>query len=70
MSHLTALVGFIFLAVSPAWAQTPAPAPGATPGSPPAGATGGDIMDYWWVILLAVIIAAAVWYFSRVRNQV
>ncbi|WP_157934610.1 hypothetical protein [Microvirga ossetica] len=69
MSHLTALIGFIFLAVSSAWAQTSAPAPGATPGSPPAGVTGGGIMDYWWVILLVVIIAAAVWYFSRGRNR-
>jgi hypothetical protein len=37
MSKLTALIGFIFLAVSSAWAQTPAPttpAPGATPSSP------------------------------------
>lgn len=39
VSHLTARIGFIFLAVAPAWAQTPAPAPGATPGSPP---TRGD----------------------------
>jgi hypothetical protein len=27
MSKLTALLGFIFLAVSSAWAQTPAPSP-------------------------------------------
>jgi len=68
MSKLTALTGFLYLAMSPAWAQTPP----ATPGSPPAGdaaATGG-IMDYWWIILLVVLVAAAIWYFSRGRNRV
>jgi uncharacterized protein HemX len=73
MSKLTALISFIFLAVSSAWAQTPAPAPGATPSSPPAGdagATGGGFADYWWIILLVVIIAAAIWYFARGRSRV
>jgi heme/copper-type cytochrome/quinol oxidase subunit 2 len=75
MSKLTALIGFILLAVSSAWAQTPAPtspAPGAPPGSPPAGdaaATGSGIVDYWWIILLVVIVAAAIWYFSRSRGR-
>jgi hypothetical protein len=59
MSKLTALIGFIFLVASSAWAQTP-PAGDA-------GATGGGIMDYWWIILL-VIIAAAIWYFTRSRR--
>ncbi|MBM1171980.1 hypothetical protein [Microvirga arabica] len=70
MSKLTALIGFVFLTASSAWAQTPAPGP--TTGSPPAGdagAAGGGIMDYWWVILLVVIIAAAIWYFSRGRSR-
>jgi uncharacterized protein HemX len=64
MSKLTALMAFIFLSVSSAWAQT---AP-ATPGAPPAGdatATGGGLADYWWLILLAIIVAAAIWYFMR-----
>jgi hypothetical protein len=67
MSKLTALMGFIFLAVSSAWAQTPP----ATPGSPPAGdaAAGGGIADYWWIILLVIIIVAAIWYFSRSRGR-
>ncbi len=75
MSKLTALITFVFLAVSSAWAQTPAPttpAPGATPGSPPAGdaaAAGGGIEDYWWIILLVVIVAVAIWYFSRSRSR-
>ena len=74
MSKLTALMGFIFLAVSSAWAQTPAPttpAPGATPGSPPAGdaaAAGGGIADYWWIILVIIVIAAVV-YFMRRRKS-
>jgi hypothetical protein len=74
MSKLTALMGFIFLAVSSAWAQTPAPttpAPGATPGSPPAGdaaAAGGGIADYWWIILVILIIAAVI-YFMRRRKS-
>jgi uncharacterized protein HemX len=70
MSKLTALIGVIFLAVSSAWAQTPAP--GATPGSPPAGdaaAAGGGVADYWWLIVLAIIVAAAIWYFSRSRGR-
>ncbi len=68
MRHLTALFGFILLAVSSAWAQT-------TPGSPPAtgpaetGQTGG-LSDYWWLIVLAIIVIAAIWYFSSRRNRV
>ena len=75
MSKLKALIGSAFLAVSSAWAQTPAPttpAPGATPGSPPAGdaaAAGGSMADYWWIILLVIIVAAAIWYFSRSRGR-
>jgi uncharacterized protein HemX len=67
MSKLTALIGFIFLTVSSAWAQTPP----ATPGAPPAGDAGaaGGIGDYWWLILLAIIVAAAIWYFSRSRGR-
>ena len=67
MSKLTALIGFIFLAISSAWAQTPP----ATPGSPPAGdaAAGGGLADYWWIILLVIIIVAAIWYFSRSRGR-
>jgi uncharacterized protein HemX len=75
MSKLTSVIAFIVLAVSSAWAQTPAPttpAPGATPGSPPAGdaaAAGGGIGDYWWLIVLAIVVAAAIWYFSRSRSR-
>jgi uncharacterized protein HemX len=68
MSKLTALMGFIVLTVSSAWAQTPP----ATPGAPPAGdatGTGGGLADYWWLILLVIIVAAAIWYFSRRRRS-
>ena len=72
MSKLTALTSFLFLIGSSAWAQTPPATPGGTPGAPPAGdaaATGG-IMDYWWIILMVALVAAAIWYFSRGRNRV
>jgi hypothetical protein len=75
MSKLTVLIGFLFLAVSSAWAQTPAPttpAPGATPGSPPAGdaaATGGGLADYWWIILLVIIVATVVHRSTGSRTQ-
>ena len=68
MRHLTALLGFILLTASSAWAQT-------TPGTPPTtgpAATGqtGGLGDYWWVILLVIVVIAAIWYFSRNRNRV
>jgi cbb3-type cytochrome oxidase subunit 3 len=25
--------------------------------------------DYWWLIVLAIIVAAAIWYFSRSRGR-
>jgi hypothetical protein len=56
-------MGFLFLAISSAWAQTPP----ATPGSPPAGdatASEGGIAGYWWIIV-AIIVVAAVLYFRR-----
>ncbi len=50
-----------------AQAQT-TPAPGTAPATPSApGATGG-VGDYWWLIVLAVLGAAAIWYFQRGRT--
>ena len=66
MGKLTALMGFLFLSVSSAWAQTPAP---GTPPAGDAGATGGGIGVYWWLIVLVIIVAAAIWYFSRSRSR-
>jgi len=68
MRQLTALIGFLLLSASSAWAQ-------ATPGSPPAtgpaetGQTGG-FADYWWIVLLAIIVIAAIWYFASRRTRV
>jgi hypothetical protein len=67
MSKLTALLGFIVLEASSAWAQTSP----ATPGAPPAGdagATGGGIADYWWIILVIIVIAAVVYFMRRRRS--
>jgi hypothetical protein len=69
MRHLTALVASLFFTPWAAWATTspttPTPAPGA--GTPAAG-TGG-IADYWWIIVLVIIAAVAIWYFmSRKRT--
>jgi LPXTG-motif cell wall-anchored protein len=35
------------------------------PGSP--AATGG-IGDYWWLIVVLVLVAVAIWYFMRART--
>jgi len=64
-SKLTALLVFIFLAVSSAWAQTPAPTTPALGGD--AAAAGGGAADYWWLIIL-VIVTAIIWYFYRSRG--
>jgi hypothetical protein len=69
MSKLTALTGFIFLAVSSAWAQT-SPATPETPPAGDAGAAAGGLADYWWLIVLAIIAVAAIWYFSRRGRRV
>lgn len=53
----------ILLATSAALATTTAPtepAPGATP---------GDIADYWWVIIVLILVAVAIWYFMRGRTS-
>lgn len=67
MGQLATLATFMVLAVSSAWAQTPAPTTPA-PGAPAGDAAGGGWADYWWVILLVVIVAIAIWYFMR-RNR-
>lgn len=72
MRYLTAVVTLLVLSAPMAWATTTAPttpAPGT--GSPPAGApvaTDGGIGDYWWIILVVLIAAVAIWYFTR-RNK-
>jgi hypothetical protein len=67
MGQLAALATFVFLTASSAWAQTTAP--GGT-GAPAGGTgTGGGIGDYWWVILLILVVAVAIWYFTRNRSN-
>ena len=68
MHKLTALIGFFFLFMTSAWAQAPAPSPGAPPPGD-AGAADGGIADYWWLIVLAIIVIAAIVYFSRRRRS-
>jgi heme/copper-type cytochrome/quinol oxidase subunit 2 len=68
MSKLTALMGFLVLAISSAWAQTPP----ATPGSPPAGdatASGSGIAGYWWIIITIIVVAAVVYFMRRHRSM-
>ena len=60
MSQLTALLAFLFLTASAAWATSTPQGQGV-----PAG-TGREIADYWWIILIVVVVvAAAIWYFMR-----
>jgi LPXTG-motif cell wall-anchored protein len=65
VSQLATLSTLVMLVASSAWAQTTAPAPGGSTGAP---ATGSGIGDYWWLILIVVIAAIALWYFMR-RNR-
>jgi hypothetical protein len=52
----------MLLATGAALAQTT----GQTPSPAPEGA--GGIGDYWWLIIVAVLIAIAVWYFTQNRK--
>ena len=56
------LTSLLILAASPALAQTPAP------GAAPQAAPGGGLADYWWVILVLIVIAVAIWYFTKGRR--
>jgi len=66
MSQLTALLAFLFLTASAAWATSTPQGQGAPVG------TGREIADYYWWIIVAVVVvvvvAAAIWYFIR-RNR-
>ncbi len=66
---LTGLATLV-LASTSALATTTAPAPGGTAGTTPGAPAAGSIGDYWWLIVLAILIAVAAWYFSRSRNRV
>jgi LPXTG-motif cell wall-anchored protein len=55
---LTALLLTASTALAQTTAQTPAPD----------AATGG-IGDYWWLIVVVVLVALAIWYFTRGRTR-
>ena len=69
-SLLAMLVAPLLVLASSAMAQTTAP--GASPGTPAAGAPGaaGGLGSYWWLILLVLLAAGAAWYFMKGRNRV
>jgi hypothetical protein len=52
------LTSFLMIAGSSALAQTPAPG----------AAQGGGLADYWWMILVLLVIAVAIWYFIKGRR--
>jgi hypothetical protein len=52
------LTSFLMLSASSAVAQTPGP--GTAPG--------GGLADYWWVILVLIIVAVAIWYYTKGRR--
>jgi LPXTG-motif cell wall-anchored protein len=60
---LVSLTAFV-LTASAALAQTTAQTPSAAPDA----ATGG-IADYWWLIVVVVLVALAIWYFTRGRTR-
>ena len=60
---LVGLMAFVLTAstaLAQTTAQTPSPAPDA--------ATGG-LGDYWWLIIVVVLVALAIWYFTRGRTR-
>jgi len=61
MGHHTfaALIGFFFLTLAPAFAQT----------TPPAPAEGVAVADWSWIIGLVLVAAAAIWFFVRRRGR-
>ena len=67
-TKLTSL-GLSVLTALPALAQT-TPAP-TTPGTAASGAASSatGIGNYWWLILVAIVAAAAIWYFMRGRSK-
>jgi len=44
-----------------------APAPGALPADPAVAPEGG-LADWWWVILLGIVVIGTIWYLARRRR--
>src|SRR5215217_1491268 len=64
MRRLIAFLTVVLLTVSAAWATSTLQGHGA-----PAG-TGGGIADFWWIIVVAVLIAIAVLHTSPQNQRV
>jgi drug/metabolite transporter (DMT)-like permease len=63
-SSTTPLAGLIFLVASSALAQTTAPNPA------PQHHTGSGSADWWWLLGVAVLAIAAIWYYNVRRTRV
>ncbi len=57
------LAGFALFTVSSALAQTTAPGAGAI------GESGTSLAEWLWLIILVLLVAAAIWYFTKGRRQ-
>ncbi len=79
----TALIGYILLTAPSALAQATggstggggtSPGPGSGGMAPGAGAAAGLAGDWtsftWIVVIVAVLVVAAIWYFTRRRGRV
>jgi hypothetical protein len=60
LAGLTALLLSAAMAVAHATPQTPSAAPDAA---------AGGIVDDWWLIGVVVLVALAIWYFTRGRAR-
>jgi hypothetical protein len=67
MRRIVAGLITLLLSVSGALAQASPPVEGAPPNTP--GAADGAGNDAWWLIVLVVVAALAIWYFARNRNR-
>jgi len=66
MHMILAGIAMPVLTASAALAQATPPVEGAPANTP--GAADG-IGSYWWLIVLVVVAALAIWYFTRNRNR-
>lgn len=69
MKHLAALVAWVFLTASAAWATTTPPTSTPQGEGVPAGTGGDGFGDNWWIVaVVIVVVVAAAWYAMR-RNK-
>ncbi len=65
---LSTLAGFALFTASSALAQTTAPGTTA-PGAGAIGESGTSRADWLWLIILVLLVAAAIWYFTKGRRR-